>query len=301
MSDFIINIAPEHAIFKSLRGANTIRNFEATIEYFDTEPSTRIKENDAVITINNPDDYLFEHSGFVIDKPTIHSVRKAEAKELIPNFHPEFEYFRHTIPVKIHKKFLENNLLDEYMYSLIAVRNFSNPSIHFRHKVTSLNHNDYETIDRQMIYVTRTVFARLINALPRENRLDFVMKSIAEFDTVDLRTVPFLKAIDFLKIYVEENFLSQGRLLLGIDSLLNKGFTNLKLPIEQFSFASPDESKFIEDNILKQASLFRELFSIDENFNLINKVLKGLPNNKETEERFNALFRNKAWPIILRI
>ena len=310
MNDFVVNISPNHAILKSKDKIEILKNQAASIEYIDNDKSDRLNKDDSFITLNKNEEYFFQHFGFVSGNPKTEQLSESEARKVLKKFDQGLAYYKHIIPVKVEDTLTKDNLLDEYMFSLIGIKNLADPYIHFRQKVTSLNPNDFETITNQWVYVSRTVFARLVNALPKENRLDFVLQSIAQFNTVDLREVSFQDAILFLRDYIDGNFLSQGRLLIGIKELLETQFATSEIPINELSFINPEEEYDVlslgesyeaNDKIIQQANYFKKLFEIDGNLGIIDKIFSSISQNRQIEQRFNELFRNRPWPIDLRI
>jgi hypothetical protein len=311
MNDYVVNISPNHALIKPISKSEVSKNSFADIEFVDGENFTRLNKDDSFVTLNKNEDYFFQHFGFVAEKPRTEQLSENEARNLLSNFEEGFSYYRHIVPVKIKDVLTKDNLLDEYMYSLLGIKNLANPYIHFRKKVTALNPNDYETITKQWVYVARTIFARLINAIPKENRLDFVLQSMAQFQKIELRETPFLRAIEFLRDYIDENFLSQGRLLIGIKHILENELNEVGIPINELSFLDHEEENnqlndsnpFVENNdkIIQQAKSFEQLFSIDEDLGIIDKIFNDVSKNVEIERRFEKLFKNKPWPIDLRI
>jgi hypothetical protein len=249
--------------------------------------------------------YLFSHTG-VIEKVTDPSILPYTDSELRKNeenaakkLPPVKQTYLHRIGLAETRPLTDNNLLADLAYSLKLVYRYIKPHKHFESQFRKLPRPDFETINKGMLYVARTGFGKLINSIPRENRLEFTLLAMKEWNTIDFRKVPYLEGLDFLQAYISQNFLQKGRILVGIKELLSERLSQVGgLQVQQVGFTDSDGK---EDNVYTQATYFEELFAQDDNFDIIAKIKAGVVSNEEDEARFQKLFKSITWPIDVSI
>jgi hypothetical protein len=191
--------------------------------------------------------------------------------------------------------------LDDFTYSLLSIYRYTNPKAHFRRQYTAIYEPDYETITKEQVYIARTAFGRLINALPQESKYDFILHAINHFGTVEFKGIDFIKAYEYLQEYIEENILSQGRYLVSSYEMLSS-LRETEVPIEQIGFAE-HESKNTQSghNISIQARYFQELFNTMKEQDFSGFALQKIIKNDEEESRFEEIFKNRPWPVDITI
>lgn len=210
---------------------------------------------------------------------------------------PRTEYlqnFEHVVEEFLTKR----NTLKDLEYSLKIVDNYNSPITHFQQQHRTLDEKDFETIQHGWIYIIRTAFGKLINALPRQNKLEFMLQCMDKFSTIDFKGTSLYDGYNFLLQYIEKRILDKGRLLVHTDNLLNKHFADI-LPVEEIGFVDP--GKMRGNNLSEQASVFRNLFKLSDKGAEINQVInrsKSAPNDLEI--RFEKIFKSQTWPIDLR-
>jgi hypothetical protein len=241
-------------------------------------------------------------------------------KEKAENKGERLIFYNHKINLINKGEFEETPYLEDYTYSLLGVENYKDPQRHFANKITALNKNDFETLYKERIYASRTVLGRLIHALPQENRLEFILIAMEEFNTPELKDITCSRGLRFLNDYLNNHILELGKFLIASKSILEKdlsgiidpssiGFNNegfrdkddLFDKIDVFEEALMVSEISSGDTILKQAELFEEVLAYSETAQ--NTIKDILENHQRTnsEIRFNELFEKKRWPINIRI
>ena len=226
--------------------------------------------------------------------PSIEEIAKsAEARRPRPadSYHHYFSYL-------IDKQLNQNNTLTDLEYSLESVNNFSEPIRHFQTQYRKLIEDDFETIVNGWIYATRTVFGKLVNSIPRQNKLEFMLQAIDRFDTIEFKSVPLLDGLDFLNEFIETRILSRGKLLVATNRLISKKLNDL-FDKDEVGFIDPMTEK--SNRIAPQAAIFEQLLALENDVNLKTNLNKAIHANEDLESRFEKQFSKKSWPIDLRV
>ncbi len=124
---------------------------------------------------------------------------------------PLKEKYEHPFELEIIKQLSENNTLNDLEYSLQSVYSYHKPIVHFQQQFRALNKNDFETIVNGWVYSARTVFGKLANAMPRQNKLELMLQAMDKFNTVDFAKISLLEGLNFLYDYIDRRILSRGR------------------------------------------------------------------------------------------
>jgi hypothetical protein len=253
-----------------------------------------IKDDHLIVVKPENNELLFINSG------TITSIGKVENAPLKlsavnPREKSEPSYY-HYFDFHIDKALKENNLLSQLEYSLPIVEDYIHPEVHFQSQFRGLSDNDFDTIVNGWVYATRTVFGKLFNSLPRQNKLEFMIQAMDKFSTVDFKDKTLLEGLEFLYEYIERRILSRGRLLVATDDILTKKFGGL-LPASEIGLIDP-ETKVVH-KIAPQADIFRQLITLEKENSLKESLNKTLNINQGLESRFQKLFNRRGWPIDL--
>lgn len=217
----------------------------------------------------------------------------------------QFNYFLHNIKFTEGEPFKKYKFLDDYGYSLIKIyKRYLKPSRHFSRNITTLDKVDFETLKKERIFYDRTLFGKLINAIPYQNRLQFLLFSIEKFGKADLRDVPLSDAFPYLKEFVGSGVIKLGEILINSKKLITEMSQIFGDDID-VGFAKEEDIKRVKsksahkiDHINPQVELFEELFSISTDFEeLFSK--KELKTSRADKELFNKLFRKRFWPVDL--
>jgi len=204
--------------------------------------------------------------------------------------------YHHHFNFKVEKTLHKNNRLSELEYSLPVVENYNKPETHFQSQYRTLVTNDFETIVNGWVYATRTVFGKLINALPRPNKLEFMIEAMDHFRTIDFRNTSLLDGLEFLYHYIDKRILSRGKLLVATDKILKSELSNL-LPADQIGFVDPQTMTIF--NINDQAKIFNSLFKLESERSLKQSLQDAVENNRGLETRFQKIFKRRSWPVDL--
>jgi|GEM_PF-3565287 len=208
------------------------------------------------------------------------------------------ERYQHTFGYEIRSKLENNNALNDLKYSLKVVYNFYKPETHFSQQFRDINSDDYKTIVNGWIYTIRTAFGKIVNALPKQNRLEFMLFAMDEFKTIDFVKIPLIDGIEFLNSYVAKRILSRGKLLVATDKLIQ---SKLKTVLDPKQVGFVDEVTGNEKSIHTQALIFQKLQSLESKITLTEYLSKSIGSNKELQDHFDKLFKRETWPIDLRI
>ena len=309
MNYWVYNITEDHSILNKQLGKASI----GQIEVIDKSPTFPAKVDDLFVTLNKNGEFFFDFYGKVMSKPqTVQtSLTSKEVAILEKNNVAKSKYpkkYLHKISVEINKI---DQKLDDFMFSLKTVENYSNPYNHFKRKYTSFNLEDFETIVKKMLYLTRTTFGRLFNSLPKENQIEVLLALIEENRTEDIKKIGLLNAIRFLRQYIEDIIIDTGKYIVAIEKLAIELSTKTDLDAAKIGFISVDDNsprKSIDINdilpvdfLQDQANCFKEFFALDFNLSIIDELELQIKENRESEERFEKIFASKRWPIKITI
>lgn len=227
-------------------------------------------------------------------EPTPHEIKRSA----IRGGPPPRKTYRHSFEISINEKLEQNNLLSELEYSLKEVYRYNNPSVHFHTQYRDLMEEDYDTIIQGWIYTIRTVFGKLVNSIPRQNKLEFMLQAMNEFSTIDFAEVPLKEGLDFLHNYIEKRILNRGRLLVETNRIVKEKLNDLLIPHE-VGFINPETKR--HNNLNTQAEYFEKLFSLERKHDLKKYVQNTISENSQLESRFDKIFKNATWPIDLKL
>ena len=259
------------------------------------------EEMSVIVARPEGEDLKFESEGIIDRVKNIETIRpsrekidkaKAEGRPL-----PKNEY-HHYFDISILKALKLTNLLSDLEYSLKFVDRFNKPIVHFQQQVRELNEKDFETIINGYIYTARTAFGKLINSIPRENKLEFMLQAMNRFDTIDFRKVPLEDGLSFLQQYIGLRILNRGRLLVETNNLIKQNLGDLVKP-DEIGFRHPDTGK--ENLLSEQASVFVKIFELEKKSDFKTAVNKAIGENSELEIRFKKMFERETWPIDLTV
>lgn len=246
-------------------------------------------------------DFLFTNEGTVTSTARIIKLltpadKIAAAKNMNKSL-PKDKY-QHTFGYEIQSKLENNNALNDLKYSLKVVYNFYKPETHFLQQFRDINSDDYKTIVNGWIYTIRTAFGKIVNALPKQNRLEFMLFAMDEFKTIDFVKIPLLEGIEFLNSYVSKRILSRGKLLVATDKLIQ---SKLKTMLDPKQVGFVDEVTGNEKSIHTQALIFQKLQSLQNKTTLTEYLNRSIGSNEALQHHFDKMFKKETWPIDLRI
>jgi hypothetical protein len=295
MSNWVFNILQNHSRISIIPPQEI--EFDADILVEDFSNTFRAQNGDNFLTLNKNGTYYFDNKGQIIDEAT--TIEIAPSDEDIKNFSrrkiPKEKYpkkYRHRAKAKlipIHAK------LEDYTYSLLAIENYGMPYNHFKKKYTSLSSNDYQTIIQGIFFISRTVFGRLFNCLPRENQFEILLNLSESYPVEKLRELGFINPILFLRNYIQENIIESGKYLVHSNNSIKRILEERQEIHSEIGFIEDEFS--LPDKLSIQAGYFEELFGLEYDLELINELTDQIQQNKEIEERFEKLFKKRKWPI----
>lgn len=286
-----------------------------------------VLEGDQYILLDKEDnkEYVFRNFGHIaeIDEPkvippTAYELRENEMRKSTDL--PPLTRYMHVLEVEVEKRLTDNNELDDYAYSLLAVDNYLKPEAHFRHRLTRLRGFDYQTITQGLIYVSRTAFGRLVNAMPVENKYDFLLYAIDRFGKLEFKNIDYIEAVDLLQQYIEQNILSQGRYLVESERILREELKESGVPMNVVGFGKMEEDdegairsaparrtygnrneiKDMPDLLTPQARHFHSLFYYENEKNVMRRLRESVALFQQGEDRFRDVFAKQNWPIDMR-
>lgn len=318
MSTYMINATAGHAeIDYPLAQTKDKYNGVFTIRNSKTRVSVSYNDEFTSIIDNSESDYYCEKIE-LLNKGYIKSVKTEEAKELTDGEKKDNEkrikkklkplkYYIHKVHFEEAVPFKTHRFLDDYTYSLLKIyKRYVRPGRHFGRVITELPSVDFDTLKEERIYVDRTLFGRLINSMPYQNRLQFLLFIIEEFNEADLRKIPFSQAFPLLKDFVGTGIVEMGKYLIKAEELINdnkaifKNNTNVGFayeadlkPIVSNKKREKKKEPFKIDIISEQVELFKNVFEIDNDFNELFSSNE-LNYKKADRELFDKTFNKRA-------
>ena len=192
----------------------------------------------------------------------------------------------------------ENNQFDDLAYSLYTIHNYVKPISHFQQQITSVGEKDFETIEKGWVYLYRTMFGKIANVLPFENRFEFSLMISREYKTVRFKGLPYHQLLEQLMAYIDSRIHGRGHLITATQKMLKRISQTIDEDLSPVGFArykQSDGKGEIGDEIETQAGLFDALFEA-----LTALELKSLLNKKDPHsERFDKMFEKREWPLNL--
>jgi hypothetical protein len=333
MNNWMINVTNGKAIYKDFyipRSENIAAKYgilnQPSISFNSENKKLGIEKGDRYILLDKKDngEYAFGNFGHIVkvEEPIPLVPTEKEAKENkereAQGLQPIFR-FEHTLLLEIENRLIENNELDDYAYSLLSVDNVLRPELHFRHRLTRIGGFDYETITKGLIYISRTAFGRLANAMPVENKYDFLLYAIDRFGKLEFKDLDYVEAIELLQEYIEQNILSQGRYLVESYRIIEEELSQTGIPVNSIGFSRIEEAaetnmtifdrysarkwnaiKDVPDLLAPQAKYFKSLFYFEEQSQVINHLRESISMFRQAESRFRDAFAKHNWPIDMR-
>lgn len=318
MGAFMINATQGHAVVTLPK--NITGKYDGKFEVRNATPKINIQHNDEFASIvNNHETNFLSEKIEMLNRGYVSSVTNNETKQLTEKELDEnrrrakrgrnpLKYYIHTIKFEEATPFTHYKFLDDYTYSLLKIyKRYIRPVRHFSRVITELPVEDFETLKKERIFVERTLFGRLINALPYQNRLQFILYAIDKFNEADLRKIHFSKIYPDLKEFVGTGVVQMGKYLIKSQNLIEKhseifqndiniGF-GYDADLKNLEIKDPKKRKQDKvDYINSQSSLFQEAFNIEDDFDDLFSMDK-FQISKEDRVLFDNLFSKRAWPI----
>jgi len=300
MQAFAIN-TKQVPILQVLSNKDLHKGIEASFSILSEEKSLDIRlKNIIILAKPQNNDLMFINEGIITKIGEITQVPPStkDIERAIANGRPSpKEKFRYNYTFQVDKLLQKNNLLSDLQYSLTAVDNHKVPQSHFYQQYRKLQKNDYDTIVNGWVYASRTAFGKLVNAIPRKNKLEFMLQAMDKFDTIDFKSIPLLEGLDFLYEYINSRILSRGKLLVETNKLIHNKL-NKQLPADEIGFIDPVTGT--TNNLNTQATIFDQLFALEKKADLKSVLNEAIKQNPEVQDHFTRIFNKQTWPIDLR-
>ncbi len=192
--------------------------------------------------------------------------------------------------------------LEDFSYSLIKIYRYEEPARHFHRRYLELSDYDIRTLVEAKIYWARTGFGYFINQLPQVHLIRFMSKLAETEISMLLQQTGYNKAWQSLRNFIEEEYVSAGRVFESINKQLDNF---LKYPDIELNpsdiFLSSDEDDDIPDSIDKQVRRFSQftqsLFIEDKEISLLREIDRKIEQEQLPEETFQKSFKGIPWPI----
>lgn len=319
---YVINCSPGHTSF--VPNSTTGQPSGGKIGIVSKKSELPIELNEQIVLMDllnqherineeKKDWYLFTFKGSI---KTISDIRPAKREELNTlelyeydnsrsekNNREPINFYFHEYDVNLKDIFQENPFLDDYTYSLHGVFNYTQPYRHLSRKFTNVADFDFETLKKEQLFASRTVFGRLFYSLPLENQLEFLQLAIQEYRTTNFSNIPISKGVEFLYDYTKR-IIQLGKILKATDKLLSDHFSDI-VDIKEIGFEftekvtdSNKKVKLVQtgDQIQKQVALFDHAFQFEKG---VEETIMAVidPAQRRKENRFFEKFSDKTWPI----
>jgi len=202
------------------------------------------------------------------------------------------------IEISLVKKYEEEKILSEYIYSLKRITNFNNPQIHFRGKYNRLNKIDFDVIDKDEIYYTRTILGTIFNSLHKDHQEQYLLYLAENNPSLLSNSGDLSENLNLITEYVKFAILKPAKYLTESDRILSNILKEEELL--KIAFKDPDsDSKEIAELIHQQTLL------INNNLPLINDNEKYEINMEsflydENNRKFSSIFKNAGLPFKLK-
>jgi len=188
--------------------------------------------------------------------------------------------------------------LNDFVYSLLKISRYNKPYLHFNWPYNKLKKFDYDTLTNERIFLSRTIFGKIINKLTIEHKIDYLNLCFAELGDDYFNGHSLKKALEILRNYINYTIVTPGRYIEKTTNLIS----NI-IPEEyknKIGFMGDYENE-IPDNIFEQNKLFKELLKYEKRAQFWIYFDELLAEEQQVESSFINEFqkRKKRWPIIL--
>jgi hypothetical protein len=193
------------------------------------------------------------------------------------------------------EKFKEEKLLEDYVYSLRRIDNFTAPIENFRGEWTRLSDIEFDAIVEDKIYSKRTVLGTVLNKMHADHQKSFISLVATEAPEMLTGITDIDKALALLLQYLEFAVIKPAYYLKESTKILENIVYEKEL--QEIGFAV-DTENLTQENIQK-IKLQAEVINKHLNILLNLREELELPES-ETDLKFRNLFRNKPLPFTLK-
>jgi hypothetical protein len=187
------------------------------------------------------------------------------------------------------------NKLDDLLYSLHKVYNYDRPYIHFNRVYSRLTKDDFEVIANGKLFVARTAFGKLVNALHQKHRIAFVQMLIERNPSIYFTSRKYDEVFDLLKEYIETRILIFTEFLSGAWNNFQKINPDSN---NQIAFAESSESR--RDLISQQIDSINKMNELNAQNKFYLRLESVEIEFRDTERVFIRKFSKKPLPISMK-
>lgn len=192
----------------------------------------------------------------------------------------------------------EPRLIKHFDFSIPDIRLNSNTKKYFN-SIKKIKLDDYLNIIDNNFFISRTMFAKIINALPYENRQELSMEFQRVFFPKKKIIPDYMAALEILRDFIVEKIYTQGNLLINTYKIASESniehFKSINLGFRRDNDPIMDKKEF--DNLAKQSKRFEALFKYDNSGAFWKEIFNQIDKNKDSEYRYNTRFSKLQWPI----
>lgn len=202
------------------------------------------------------------------------------------------------IDLTLVKQYEEQKFLTDYIYSFKRITNFNNPHIHFSGPYNKLSKIDFDIIENDEIYYTRTILGTIFNSLHKDHQEQYLSYLAENNPSLLTDSSDLTSNLKLLTEYVKFAILKPAEYLFETDKILNNILTQEEL--NQIAFADPDsDTKETVELIHQQGQL------INNNLPLLSENRENEINIEEfifdeSNEKFIKKFKNFGLPFKLK-
>ncbi len=275
----------------------TQQDFPSGVKIYAPKNNLPIMPGDSFIAVCNHDQSQQKLSGYGTVEGILSMGEKnfsGSASGKIPGLNNSLYIFQLETSIKRLSTTLN---LEDYRYSLLLFAKKSVPFSHKNRAYTKLSNHDFRIITQGKIFLARTAFGKLLNALPCESKYDFIACVVKTFDTTDLRSISYKTALNFLFDFIDQRMKCSGEAIVASGKALTRLLINQNIPPSHIGIF--DERELKERLILKQSAHIEHFLEQDSTLDLRTNVLGMIEENLDNETCFEKTFRNYNWPINL--
>ncbi|MBL7839645.1 MAG: hypothetical protein JNJ75_05865 [Cyclobacteriaceae bacterium] len=213
---------------------------------------------------------------------------------------PDDEYKKIKVTIDLKTEFAKSKPLDDYIYSLVRVTNYSSPIKHFNRKYNRVYDVEFTAILEDQIYQKRTVVGTILNALHKAHQNAFVAFLASQQPDLLTNRVDMDRLLPVLLKYLDFAVVKPAQQLLKIAEVINT--TSLRQHYDEIGFGSFSETvkgsdhKSSDQMIKSQIEVINQHSKFFPGFaNEIDKQLRDIVDDR----KFRRLFRNSGLPITL--
>lgn len=214
----------------------------------------------------------------------------------IKNLDAEYKYI--SITLAFIREFIEEKLLDDYVYSLRRITNYAYPIKHFNRKYSRLYDAEFEAIVEDKIYLKRSILGTVLNAMHSEHQKAFISYVAIEAPELLAGKTDIDKSLKILLQYLDFAVVTPSLFLLNSVELM-KSFIS-EVEISEIGFSNDTENKRprCSQMIKPQVDAINEYLLDLTDFNIKKLGIQLL--GSSVDLKFKRLFKNAPLPITLK-